>query len=76
MSNQTMHRTPETVYNPTVLEEYPIVFKDGAFRLVECITDSTVIAGAAVECGCDILMLKQANSPLFYCVDTSTTVNL
>jgi hypothetical protein len=76
MSNQTMHRTPINVYNPEDTEECPVVFKDGTFRLVECITDSTVIAGAAAECGCDIIMLKQATSPLFYCVDSTTPVNL
>lgn len=64
---------PESTLMPE-LHEAPIMFRNGEFRYVECITDSVAVADTAAEIGYEIVEPIIATKDLFYVVSTDIPV--
>lgn len=58
---------------PLPLYEAPVMFRNGEFREIECITDSPIIADTAAELGYE-MVIPRSDESLFFVLSTDIPV--
>lgn len=64
---------PDSTLMPD-LHEAPIMYRNGEFRYVECITDSVAVADTAAEIGYEIVEPTIQSQSLFFVISTDIPV--